>query len=202
MPKTHFCANCNGKVPTTHGMKLHFARRPDCRKWFLSQVEKTAFTVWDEELDSNPPAVSPPLSHISSLDSGDNNPQVEADLTIGDNFVPSLKHPRSPTPDDVAPDHSKRARVEDAEDEDEPNLSRYTEAYPGRVADVLGSKPTKFEKIQAQQKSDGLEPWAPFADEEEWELVKWLMKNVGQTKTDEFLKLPIVSPLMVHPMTC
>jgi hypothetical protein len=57
----------------------------------------------------------------------------------------------------------------------------------------LGTEKTKFEKIRDEQKMDGMEPHAPFADEEEWELVKWLMKNVGQTKADDFLKLPIVS---------
>jgi hypothetical protein len=60
----------------------------------------------------------------------------------------------------------------------------------------LGSEKTKFEKIREDQKLEGLEPEAPFADEEEWELVKWLMKNVGQTKADDFLKLPIVSILL------
>jgi hypothetical protein len=28
---------------------------------------------------------------------------------------------------------------------------------------------------------------------EEWSLAQWLVKNLGQTQTDEFLKLPIVS---------
>jgi hypothetical protein len=30
---------------------------------------------------------------------------------------------------------------------------------------------------------------APFADDDEWELAKWLMKNVSQTATGEFLKM-------------
>ncbi|KAI6102421.1 hypothetical protein EV401DRAFT_2061212 [Pisolithus croceorrhizus] len=34
--------------------------------------------------------------------------------------------------------------------------------------------------------------WAPFHSEEEWELARFLMKNVGQTKMDEFLKLDII----------
>ncbi|KAI6038367.1 hypothetical protein EDC04DRAFT_2868476 [Pisolithus marmoratus] len=33
--------------------------------------------------------------------------------------------------------------------------------------------------------------WAPFQNEGEWELAHFLMKNVGQTKMDEFLKLDI-----------
>jgi hypothetical protein len=28
---------------------------------------------------------------------------------------------------------------------------------------------------------------------EEWELAEWLIKSLGQTQMDEFLKLPIVS---------
>ena len=46
---------------------------------------------------------------------------------------------------------------------------------------------------------EGLDPWAPFSNEEEWQLARWLMKNVGQSKTDEFLRLPIVSCLDFLP---
>ncbi len=35
--------------------------------------------------------------------------------------------------------------------------------------------------------------WGPFADEDEWQLAEWLLKNVGQMQADAFLKLPIVS---------
>ncbi|KIK32748.1 hypothetical protein CY34DRAFT_27161 [Suillus luteus UH-Slu-Lm8-n1] len=48
-----------------------------------------------------------------------------------------------------------------------------------------------FDGIRAEQEALGLDPWAPFADEEEWALVKWLISRVGQTAIDEFLKLPI-----------
>ena len=33
--------------------------------------------------------------------------------------------------------------------------------------------------------------WELFASKEEWDLTKWLVKNVGQKSTDEFLKLQI-----------
>ncbi|KAG1858327.1 hypothetical protein C8R48DRAFT_748782 [Suillus tomentosus] len=48
-----------------------------------------------------------------------------------------------------------------------------------------------FRTIRAEQEALGLDPWAPFANEEEWHLVKWLIARVGQTAIDEFLKLPI-----------
>ncbi|KAG1797668.1 hypothetical protein EV424DRAFT_1475057 [Suillus variegatus] len=50
-----------------------------------------------------------------------------------------------------------------------------------------------FHTIRAEQEALGLDPWAPFANEEEWHLVKWLIARVGQTAIDEFLKLPIAS---------
>ncbi|KAF7363212.1 hypothetical protein MVEN_00674000 [Mycena venus] len=33
----------------------------------------------------------------------------------------------------------------------------------------------------------------PFRDNDEWQLAKWLIKHVGHTATEEFLKLPIIS---------
>ncbi|KAI6103380.1 hypothetical protein F5141DRAFT_962869, partial [Pisolithus sp. B1] len=45
-----------------------------------------------------------------------------------------------------------------------------------------------FESMQAAENM-----WAPFHSEEEWELARFLMKNVGQTRMDEFLKLDINS---------
>ncbi|KAF8120405.1 hypothetical protein EV363DRAFT_1407675 [Boletus edulis] len=46
-----------------------------------------------------------------------------------------------------------------------------------------------------QQERGGLDVHAPFADGEEWELVKWLFRHVGQTGMEEFTKLPMVDRL-------
>lgn len=54
---------------------------------------------------------------------------------------------------------------------------------------------TAFEHIRDDQILTGCEVLGPFADEEEWELAKWLIKNVGHNQTEAFLKLPIVSCL-------
>ncbi|KAJ7314250.1 hypothetical protein DFH08DRAFT_716947 [Mycena albidolilacea] len=52
-----------------------------------------------------------------------------------------------------------------------------------------------FEHIRDDQILTGCEVLGPFADEEEWELAKWLIKNIGHNQTEAFLKLPIVSSL-------
>ncbi|EIW86022.1 hypothetical protein CONPUDRAFT_45251 [Coniophora puteana RWD-64-598 SS2] len=55
---------------------------------------------------------------------------------------------------------------------------------------------TMFEDIRDEQVALGLDPWAPFADNAEWELASWLFKRVGKTAIDDFLKLPIVRPFV------
>ncbi|KAF8885298.1 hypothetical protein BD779DRAFT_1611957 [Infundibulicybe gibba] len=50
-----------------------------------------------------------------------------------------------------------------------------------------------FEVLLENQIRNGTNQWDPFASQEEWELAVWLMKNVGQTSTDEFLKLPVMN---------
>jgi len=49
--------------------------------------------------------------------------------------------------------------------------------------------------VRAEQVRQGQHPWALFEDQDEWELVEWLMMNVGQNATDKYLKLLIVSGL-------
>ena len=46
--------------------------------------------------------------------------------------------------------------IEEIDDEDSPEVGRYTEEYPGRVADTLGTEKTRFEKICEHQKMEGL----------------------------------------------
>ncbi len=68
------------------------------------------------------------------------------------------------------------------------------DGYPGAAAS-LGAATTFFEEICAQQHAKGESPHHPFADEEEWGLVQWLMRHTTQTGIDEYGKLPIVSPI-------
>jgi hypothetical protein len=48
-----------------------------------------------------------------------------------------------------------------------------------------------FESLLLKQEETGSR-WDPFVDEEEWELAEWLIDNVGQKRTDTFLKMRIV----------
>ncbi|KAG2109529.1 hypothetical protein DEU56DRAFT_762421 [Suillus clintonianus] len=86
-------------------------------------------------------------------------------------------------------------QVEEVDDE-ESVWMRFVQSYPGRVAQTLGHAETMFHAIKAQQEARGLDPWAPFADAEEWGLVKWLVSRVGQNAIDEFTPLVVVLDLV------
>ncbi|KAF8877773.1 hypothetical protein BD779DRAFT_1677121 [Infundibulicybe gibba] len=84
--------------------------------------------------------------------------------------------------------------LEEIEDINEPpKLRRYIEPFPRPVATPvrISKEKTKFEELLENQIHEGTNQWDPFASQEEWELAVWLMKNIGQTSTDKFLKLPV-----------
>lgn len=91
-----------------------------------------------------------------------------------------------------------RTTVEDVLDEDDSSraypAARYSQSFPDakHAGKTFGTARTQFEHIRDEQILDNHEIWGPFADEEEWELAKWLIKNVGHNQADDFLKLPIV----------
>lgn len=85
-----------------------------------------------------------------------------------------------------------RARVEEVEDEESGVQNRWIKDYPGEAGKPGERANSYFEDYRSQQVANDEDPWAPFKDEEEWELAQWLILNVGQNATDKFLKLPIV----------
>ena len=63
----------------------------------------------------------------------------------------------------------------------------------GVAAIILGKQKTVFEHLEAAEVERGDSEWAPFCDEDKWELAQFMMKNLGQTKINELLKLSSVS---------
>ncbi|TFY58888.1 hypothetical protein EVJ58_g6136 [Rhodofomes roseus] len=102
----------------------------------------------------------------------------------------------------------RHTTVEDIPDEDHAPVypkARYRQDFPAEkhAAQSFGESPTWFEKIRSERIRDeqvltGDQVYGPFEDEEEWELAKWLIKNVGHNQAENFLKLPIIRN-RVHP---
>lgn len=104
-------------------------------------------------------------------------------------FVPSeqLAHPASSDQSTPEPP-SKQAQVEEVDDEETSGCRRWAQEYDG-ASEELGEGKTLFKEIRETQEAMCEPPMAPFLDEEEWELARWLVKNVTKTATDEFLKM-------------
>ena len=70
---------------------------------------------------------------------------------------------------------------------------RYIEDFnlESQAGAAWGQATPLFETLRLRQEEGGSR-WDPFEDEEEWELAAWLIENVGQKKTDVFLKMGIV----------
>ncbi|KAJ3557542.1 hypothetical protein NM688_g1416 [Phlebia brevispora] len=93
--------------------------------------------------------------------------------------------------DAVLPPHSQQLHIEEIPDEDAPRyaLPCPAELYAGAI---YSSAKTVFEKICNDQVLRGAEVWGPFCNDEEWQLVKWLIKNVEHNQAEEFLKLGLI----------
>ncbi|KAG6810014.1 hypothetical protein H0H92_013700 [Tricholoma furcatifolium] len=68
--------------------------------------------------------------------------------------------------------------------------------YPELAGQWIRQEKTRFEMLRDQLVSSF---WEPFESEEEWELAMWLLKNVGQKSTEEFIRLPIIDKLPTGP---
>lgn len=123
-------------------------------------------------------------SNLEQKGEGENTGWVEHN----DGFMESagVDTPYLPADNEVP---SKRSRI----DHDGPlrrkEEPRYGEQYPGSAGHAYRRGQTTFERWL----NSGMGAWDPFQNEEEWDLVKWLARNVGQTALDNFLKLELVS---------
>ena len=62
------------------------------------------------------------------------------------------------------------------------------------VAQTFGEGLPLFEQWRRENLAAGRSRWAPFVDEEEWEMAQWMVQNLGHNQIEEFLKLAKVRP--------
>lgn len=175
------CGFCRKCFPRGDSVKQHIAHAPECRQ---------AWDAWIAAKSVAPSAIDnpTPVSEAAS-DYCDNHLDAMTSISIHDadrvSFMESMG-PNSQNP--------YRARVEDVPDEDD--IMRWVERYPRAAGEILGRGECTFEKWQRNSEEADQSRWYPFASEKEWQLGRWIVKNVGQNQLEEFLKLSIVSILL------
>lgn len=197
MPSTVSCEWCYRDFPTKAAKSQHIGKSQSCSKKRLRAFKRLNRTL-NPHGQLNLPA--PPLDN-SAADKENEPPFDEADLAppilITSNIsATSPNSPATTTPpfDQNAQPPSHRARVEEVP-EPVPTSQRFVESFPAsKLAGAsFGESQTIFEAIRDDQILRGAEILGPFKTDEEWQLAKWLIKNVGHNATEQFLKLAVVS---------
>ena len=184
------CTFC-GKVCATHpGLERHIAQTPNCKNASREKFVEYAKGIWDD---------IPPEQNQVEEEAFVNLPDwpdfhLEEDIQMAEGMLYGEDDDllRQPPPHQSPPL---------PQDEPEPNpqnndgdSGRYIENFPEEyfAGAIWGHCKSHFENLNNEQKRVGSSCWAPFEDEDEWQLAEWLIRNVGQKQTDTFLKLPIV----------
>ncbi|KAG2100245.1 hypothetical protein BD769DRAFT_1631108 [Suillus cothurnatus] len=174
------CGFCTKEMPTSGGVKRHIAGFPDCRRQWELLVEN--------QNDIGVPSLG--NQTVATNTNTNTNTYSQADL-----FSPhcrSRSESSNPNADNPTASKHQQVTIEEVEDEDH---TRYFEQCVN-AGQTLREGQTGFERFHQYKEGMGKDKWAPFYDEEEWGLAKWLVKSLGQTQTDEFLKLPITQNQM------
>lgn len=160
-------------------VRVHQSKNPDCKKARDKQLE----TLMAQAMVSNSiPDGNEPDSEDEGSGSLGDIPQL--DMAAGDDRGEAAEE----GPEAVRP----RVTIEEVVDEE--NFWFVEEfAEEAQAGATFGKGPTTFQAIRDDQVLRGAEVLGPFASDDEWELAKWLIKNVGHNQMEAFLKLPIVS---------
>ncbi|KAF8134816.1 hypothetical protein EV363DRAFT_1447582 [Boletus edulis] len=97
-------------------------------------------------------------------------------------------------PMDVDSGEVNQDTAEDGREEEDENTyaPRYAmEFLEHTVSEIIGKAKTPFQEMRDVQNTVGGGIYAPFADQEEWELAEWLISNINQSAIEGLLKLPI-----------
>jgi hypothetical protein len=178
------CSFCLKELSKAKDVQLHITNTQKCRAARTAQnrvIQRRSATPFLERVnDPNPPDLEPMMVD-------------PADGIVGRDDADYIPRERLEADDDMAPYQPQlEEEVEDAP-------GRYAEDYnQEHVAHVLRKSQSAFETLKEDQKNAGLaeKPWAPFEDEGEWELARFLVKEVSQTAANKYLKLAIVSAVL------
>lgn len=192
-----YCVFCGKLCTTAPGLERHIARTPDCKKSSCEKFGQYANSIWDlNDVPANPNhALAEQEPNLEELPDFRLEEDIElAEQRLDDEERNPQQLPRPPLPDEPQP-HPRRATEKVPSNEEVNNGGRYIEYFPDEflAGATWGHGKPLFESVYENQKRVGGCRWAPFEDEDEWQLAEWLIRNVGQKQTDNFLKLPIVS---------
>ena len=141
------CSHCLRSFPTQQAVNTHIGQSKKCSQ------------AWANALAATTP------KRALELDQGLESTTYAFDFTCSNDPNYSTEDPPQPR---------KRAHIEDdpCNAATSPALSQFVQAFPKPVGSPVSGmkKKTLFEKIQDDQTAQGVNHWAPFNNQDEWDL--------------------------------
>jgi hypothetical protein len=193
------CGFCLKEFSKEKHVLLHISNSRECRAARdrekireMSKINRRGLGQGVSPLASNSNPSPPNLDHDTIMADGEDELAGPDETVIPSQLGIKLAinhEPELAINHDDATDQSQSHR-----DPVEDNIVRYAENYNAAdVAHVLRKSLSPFQALKEDQNRLGEDPWAPFKSESDWGLAAFLIKEVSQTATDKYLKLPIVS---------
>lgn len=167
------CRHCDKNCLSKRGLRQHIDSVPACKEFYHRTKQDLTLRYQRARSSSSGPHPYIPSAQVDVL---------LDDLPTGNDSLDPQTLP--------VPDSDCRARVEDAEDEENPHdnhRKRFATPYPDPAG--IPSSAEQFATAFERYCDTICGQYGPFDNEDDWELGKFLMENLGQGKTDEFLKL-------------
>lgn len=191
--KTHICRYCGIQLDTMQGLRSHQKQSRKCR---IART-KSLFEMHQEEIrkQTNKHSNSHyhPLNTTEELTASKDdvigaNDNNQYDMLALDEEPYDL--PLSPNNDRTDPNANHTQTRTLAEPFVVQKKPVVVVKYPGECARRYGVCESRWEVMFNKEGKQ----WGGFADQDEWELARWLVKSrASQKDIDDFSKLPIVS---------
>lgn len=206
-----YCEHCGKPLPTQAGLNKHLQLTVACNEAHHQKLQTFISAIWtnvpneanDSEAAKHAEASATALEPDSPVLNNMPDITLEEDLFLAEERFTAEETSNAPliqAHSNIPPaPQQPHATVEDidknkSEETEVVGSDRYFEEFPEerKAGATWGKDVPLFEQLRQQQKEEQTCQWGPFDNQEEWELARWLIENVGQKQTDAFLKLDIV----------
>ncbi|KAJ7219897.1 hypothetical protein B0H12DRAFT_1078497 [Mycena haematopus] len=182
------CNFCNKSFKSWDDVSRHKQNAPECRKQENKNLDQVVARLREERRARDAAKKSRRSGHVASLPLAEPSLQVD-DFGVDEEPAPFAQQENDSGDSDVIPPDPAPPLDTSQPTKQRKYWRRYHKEDGGTHPDPAK---TVFEVIRDAEILTGAEVLGPFKDEAEWELAKWLIKHVGHTAADEFLKLSII----------
>ncbi|KAI0690630.1 hypothetical protein BC835DRAFT_1280656 [Cytidiella melzeri] len=182
------CSFCARSFPTRASVGQHVANNKSCRERRDTELAALSREHSYHAFGASPGNSATQRQYTPTTD-------VQCELLLTDINEPHTARAQDLDADPDAQPPAPISHVSTDETVLHDSAPRYAQPSPPHLAAgaSFGTGRTGFEKIRDKQIWRGEKVWGSFDSEEDWELAKWLVTNVGHAQAESFLKLGIVS---------